>query len=91
MRRKTTDVIESLLTSRFHVPVDAIQPQSSLNSLGLDSLTLMELVFAIEDEFEIRIPEDRLDTSQSGLTLAELCLVVDGALAVRAREAEPED
>ena len=32
----------------------------------------MEFVFAVEDRFEVRIPEDKLDPRQAGITLAHL-------------------
>ena len=38
----------------------------------------MEFVFAVEDAFRLRIPEDRLDPRAAGLTLAHLCDVIDG-------------
>ena len=47
-----------------------------LEELGLDSLALMEFVFAIEDRFQLRIPEDRLDPRQGGITLARMSDVI---------------
>ena len=50
----------------------AVRPQVALDQLGLDSLALMEFVFAVEDRFDVRIPEDRLDPRQAGVTLEQL-------------------
>jgi len=41
----------------------------------------MEFIFAAEDAFSLRIPEDKLDPTQAGLTLGEICKVIDGLLA----------
>ena len=38
--------------------VDAITLQSSLEELGLDSLDTVELVIALEEEFDVNIPDD---------------------------------
>ena len=48
--------------------------------LGLDSLTLTELLFDLEDEFGIEVPEERATFS----TLGEAAEVIDEL--VRAKE-----
>jgi acyl carrier protein len=52
-----------------------------LEQLGLDSLALMEFVFAVEDRFDVRIPEERLDPRQAGVTLEQLARLIDEAVA----------
>jgi acyl carrier protein len=81
MTSPTFDAVADVLVREFHAAQDKVKPETSLQALGLDSLTLMEFVFAIEDLFELRIPEDRLDPRQSGLTLADLCAALDEATA----------
>ena len=68
--------IATLLSDKFHVPAEKIHAGAALEDLGLDSLSLMEFVFALEDAFGLRIPEDELDPRQSGITLARLHEVV---------------
>ena len=41
----------------------------------------MEFVFAVEDRFDVRIPEERLDPRQAGVTLEQLALLLDEAVA----------
>jgi acyl carrier protein len=50
--------VQSVLVKKYSLAPDAISPGSTLESLGLDSLDLIELLFDIEDEFQIRIPQD---------------------------------
>ena len=57
MQRESFITIISLLTQKFNTPADNITEETELTELGLDSLTLMEFVFAVEDKFNIRIPE----------------------------------
>ena len=40
----------------------------------------MEFVFAMEDRFNLRIPEERLDPRQANLTLDDLCRALDEAI-----------
>lgn len=65
-----------LLSDKFHIPAEKIHPGAALEDLGLDSLSLMEFVFALEDAFNLRIPEDQLDPRQSGITLTHLQEIV---------------
>ena len=58
----------------------------TLDQLGLDSLALMEFVFAVEDRFDVRIPEERLDPRQAGVTLEQLATLLDEAVAAKAAE-----
>ena len=62
-----------VLSEKYDVPREAISPQATLTELGLDSLTVVELLFDVEDEFGIEVPEERA-TFQ---TLAEAAALVD--------------
>ena len=84
MNPSTFDAISTVLVGQFKVDAAAVGPQAALDQLGLDSLALMEFVFAVEDRFDVRIPEDRLDPRQAGVTLAQLALLIDEAIAVKA-------
>ncbi|MDQ0015218.1 acyl carrier protein [Variovorax boronicumulans] len=73
----TFNSIATILEADFKVDRSAISPATVLTDLGLDSLALMEFVFAVEDAFHLRIPEDRLDPREAGITLQRLCEVID--------------
>ena len=75
--------IASILEKDFHADPLLVLPSTALAELGLDSLALMEFVFAVEDEFELRIPEDRLDPREAGITLQRLCEVIDVLVAAQ--------
>ena len=62
-----------VLSEKYDVPREAINPEATLTELGLDSLTIVELLFDVEDEFGIEVPEERA-TFQ---TLAEAAALVD--------------
>ena len=77
MSSPTFNSIATILETDFKVDRSAISPVTVLTDLGLDSLALMEFVFAVEDAFHLRIPEDRLDPREAGITLQRLCEVID--------------
>jgi len=76
MSSETLKTIQTLLSEKFQ-SVEGVGPQTALTDLGLDSLTLMEFVFAVEDAFNIRIPEERIDPRQGTTTLEEVCKIID--------------
>jgi acyl carrier protein len=77
MPSPTFNTIAAILRNDFRVEAAAVQPATALAELGLDSLALMEFVFAVEDAFHLRIPEDKLDPREAGITLQRLCEVID--------------
>ncbi len=83
MNQSTFDAVSAVLHDAFKVEPTLISPEATLDQLGLDSLGLMEFVFAVEDRFDVRIPEDRLDPRQAGITLGHLSQLLDEAVAAK--------
>lgn len=52
------EFLSQLLIDKFDVPADKITPEASLQELGMDSLSVVELVFDTEDEFDIEIAQE---------------------------------
>lgn len=75
------DILKDLLINQFGVEAQIIEPGVAVADMGLDSLTLMEFIFAAEDAFSLRIPEDKLNPQQANLTLGAICQVIDGMRA----------
>jgi len=73
------DYIRQVLVDKFEVNADAITPEATFESLGLDSLTMVELMFDISDKYEIEIPTDRLDFK----TLGEAVALIDETLLAK--------
>jgi acyl carrier protein len=79
MSSPTFETISAILEKDFQVDRAEIRPDRPLVELGLDSLALMEFVFAVEDVFHLRIPEDKLDPREAGITLQRMCEVIEQA------------
>lgn len=60
------EFLQHILVTEFGVPTDRITPEATLTSLGLDSLALAELVFEIESEFDVVVPEERAKLATLG-------------------------
>ena len=65
--------LAELLSEQYEVDPAVISPDAALTELGLDSLTIVEMLFDVEDEFGIEVPEERATFK----TLAEAAALVD--------------
>ena len=51
--------VKKVVAEQLTVEADQIKPQSTfIDDLGADSLDIVELVMAFEEEFEIEIPDE---------------------------------
>ena len=56
------DKLQKILSDNLGIEPDEIRPEARfVEDLGADSLDVLELVMAIEEEFDIEIPEESLD------------------------------
>jgi len=69
----TLEQIKQVITEKFGVSADEVQAERPLGEYGLDSLGQIELLFAIEEHFEISIPEEEAHVAN----LQELSDLVD--------------
>jgi acyl carrier protein len=47
------------------IPVDSVKPESTFEELKIDSLDGINIVFAIENEFNINVPDDAAKSLRS--------------------------
>jgi acyl carrier protein len=72
--------IEQVLIKKYDVKPEAINPAATLAELGLDSLSVAELIFDLSDHYGIDIPDERLDFT----TLGEAVALVDEYVSAKA-------
>lgn len=58
-------------------PAD-VMPDSTLESLGIDSLGLVESIFAIEEEFDITIPFNANEPEKSEFDISSVDSIIAG-------------
>ena len=75
----TYDFIRETLIDKFEVDSELISREATLESMGLDSLTMVELLFDVSEKFEIEMPTDQLDFT----TLGEAVALIDAALQAK--------
>ena len=58
----TESKIKSIIADQLGVGEEEIKPESSfIEDLGADSLDIVELVMAMEEEFEVEIPDEEAE------------------------------
>lgn len=53
--------VKSLLAEQFSVEEDSITMDTKFEDLGADSLDLVEMVMALEEEFDIQIDDEEVE------------------------------
>ena len=73
----TLERLTKILVEQYKIDPERLTPQQPLAAVGIDSLGMVELLFMIEDEFAVKLPQD-IDTFP---TLADAAQYVDALLA----------
>ncbi len=55
-----------------------VTPESTLQDLGIDSLGLVESIFAIEEEFDISIPFNANEPEASDFDITNVASIITG-------------
>lgn len=58
-------------------PTD-VTPDSTLDDLGIDSLGLVESIFAIEEEFDISVPFNANEPTEGDFDISTVAAIVAG-------------
>lgn len=57
-------MLKVIATSK-RIPIESVQPDSSFESLGIDSLDRLNILFDLESEFEIEIDDEEAKQVQN--------------------------
>ena len=74
IENKVIEIIAELAV----LEVEDVSVDSSLDSLGIDSLGLIESIFAIEETFEIQIPFNANDPQNSEFDISSVATIIAG-------------
>jgi acyl carrier protein len=55
-------IVREIICEQLDVKPDEVEPSKSFtDDLGADSLAIVELVLALEERFDLKIPDDEVD------------------------------
>ena len=69
--------IQEMMVKQFDLKLEDLTPDATLEGLGLDSLSVIEFTFNLEDELKITMPEERVELK----TLQDVVNLVDKIVA----------
>lgn len=78
-------VIEIIAEQAMLEPSD-VTLDSTLEGLGIDSLGLVESIFAIEETFDINVPFNANDPSASDFDISDVKSIVEGVKSLLAEK-----
>ncbi|HEU0140681.1 MAG TPA: acyl carrier protein [Bryobacteraceae bacterium] len=58
MNDELTQRVIKIIAATQHIELEKITPESTFQELGIDSLDGINILFALENEFSINIPDD---------------------------------
>ncbi len=72
----TQERIKKVFLKNFDFPEERLKPEATIESIGLDSLDKIEFLFALEKEFNVKIPdrEVTLNSIQDVISVIERLL-----------------
>lgn len=79
----TIDRIRAMLVKDYKLDPDTLTEDARLEDLGVDSLGMADLVFNIEDEFGLTVP----DVATTLTTFGEVVRFIDDLIAARDAQA----
>jgi acyl carrier protein len=81
------DKVIAILAEQAVLDVADVSPDATLESLGIDSLGLVEAIFAIEETFDISVPFNANDPAEGGFDISSVASIVAAVEALMGEQA----
>ena len=53
--------VRGIISKQLKLPIDRVKLSNTFNQLGADSLDIVEIILASEEEFKVQFPDNRID------------------------------
>lgn len=73
-----TDKIIKIIAEQAVLETSDVTMESTLEDLGIDSLGLVESIFAIEEEFDIAVPFNANEPTNSDFDISSVSKIIEG-------------
>jgi acyl carrier protein len=77
--------IQRMMAEQFDLKLEDLSRDAQLDSLGLDSLSVIEFMFTLEDELNIKIANDRVEDFK---TVGDVADIIDKIIATQKNSAQ---
>ena len=79
-------VLKVIATSK-RIPLEKVTIESDFQQLGIDSMDAVEILFAMENEFDVSIPDEDV---RSVRNVRQMCEGVEKLVAAKSSAAAPQ-
>lgn len=83
----TLERLQEMLARDFDLQAGALVPDATLESLDIDSLRMIEILFSVEDAFAISVPAEPAELRARVRTLGDLAGYIDELVSAKATQA----
>jgi acyl carrier protein len=87
MTQSVQDRVIAILAEQAVLDPADVAPDATLESLGIDSLGLVEAIFAIEESFDISVPFNANDPGEGRFDISSVASIVAAVEALMAERA----
>jgi acyl carrier protein len=84
LSEKDTKAVLDILVEQIGVREEQLTPDARMDDLGADSLTLVEIILALEERFNLSIPDEQSERVSTVQDVFELLAELLGGSAMRA-------
>ena len=77
----TLQSVQALLKANFDLAPETLQPEAKLADLAIDSLAVIEVLFAVEDAFKVTVPSEPAPLHTQMTTVGDLVAYVEKLIA----------
>lgn len=87
MSDEVTERVRRIVAEQAMVEPETITCDTTPEELGLDSLGMVEIVFGIEEAFDVQVPFNANDPSDSNFDITSFGAIADGVKRLVAEQA----
>ena len=80
MSEELSQRVIKVIAATKRIPVESITIDSDFMALGIDSMDAVEILFALENEFDVNIPDE---DARSVRSIRQMCEGVDKLVAAK--------
>lgn len=83
----TQDKVIAILAEQAMLETSDVALENSLDDLGIDSMSLVESIFAIEEAFDITVPFNANNPSESAFDISTVASIIAAVDKLKAEQA----
>ena len=77
--------VKQIIAKQVNAPIGELNADTKLTAIGIESLDVIEIVFALEEKFDISIPFNANDSAAEAFaTIGQVADAVKGLVAAKA-------